>query len=113
MKYFVKVELVLNVERFLPDFIREKWIVKTERIFPNQRTNLCSLFLFNKATYKHIVDKIVESESGEREEYQARSIIQNLLSLSESTRKIQKELEKTKGILSELAMKEGIECVTE
>ena len=57
--------------------------------------------------------KIVESESGEREEYQARSIIQNLLSLSESTRKIQKELEKTKGILSELAMKEGIECVTE
>ena len=57
--------------------------------------------------------KIVESESGEREEYQARSIIQNLLSLSESTRKIQKELEKTKGILRERAMKEGIECVTE
>ena len=58
MKYFVKVELVLNVERFLPDFIREKWIVKTQKIFPNQRTNLCSLFLFNKATYKHIVDKV-------------------------------------------------------
>ena len=57
MKYFVKVELVLNVERFLPDFIREKWIVKTERIFPNQ-TNLLSLFLFNKATYKHIVEKV-------------------------------------------------------
>ena len=54
----MKVELVLNVERFLPDFIREKWIVKTERIFPNQTNNLFSLFLFNKATYKHIVEKV-------------------------------------------------------
>ena len=55
---FIKVELVLNVERFLPDFIREKWIVKTERIFPNQTNNVFSLFLFNKATYKHIVEKV-------------------------------------------------------
>ena len=54
----MKVELVLNVERFLPDFIREKWIVKTERIFPNQTNNLFSLFLFNKATYKQIVEKV-------------------------------------------------------
>ena len=54
----MKVELVLNVERFLPDFIREKWIVKTERIFPNQTNNLFSIFLFNKATYKHIVEKV-------------------------------------------------------
>ena len=59
----IKVELVLNVERFLPDFIREKWIVKTERIFPNQ-TNLLSLFLFNKATYKHIVEKVRSLQSG-------------------------------------------------
>ena len=57
LNIFKKVELVLNVERFLPDFIREKWIVKTERIFPNQ-TNLLSLFLFNKATYKQIVEKV-------------------------------------------------------
>ena len=58
LNIFKKVELVLNVERFLPDFIREKWIVKTERIFPNQTNNLFSLFLFNKATYKQIVEKV-------------------------------------------------------
>ena len=57
-KYFLKVELILNVERFLPDFIREKWIVKTEKIFPNQRTNIFSLFLFNTVTYKNIVEKV-------------------------------------------------------
>ena len=34
------------------------WIVKTERIFPNQTNNVFSLFLFNKATYKHIVEKV-------------------------------------------------------
>ena len=58
LKIFLKVELILNVERFLPDFIREKWIVKTERIFPNQGTNVFSLFLFNTVTYKHIVEKV-------------------------------------------------------
>ena len=60
LNIFKKVELVLNVERFLPDFIREKWIVKSERIFPNQTNNLFSLFLFNKATYKYIVEKVSE-----------------------------------------------------
>ena len=60
-KLIVKVELVLNVERFLPDFIRERWIVKTEKIFPNQRSNM---LLFNKANYKPIVEKVGKTDEG-------------------------------------------------
>ena len=55
----------------------------------------------------------MDSESGDRDEYQSKTAIQNILSLANSTRKIQKELEKNKGILYELAMKQGIECSTE
>ena len=55
----------------------------------------------------------MDSETGGEDKYQIRTVIQNIISLSESTRKIQKELEKTKGILTELAIKEGIENITE
>ena len=41
----MQVELVLGVEKLLPDCLREKWVVKTETLYPNRTIN-CLQYVF-------------------------------------------------------------------
>ena len=61
-----KVELVLNVEKILPDCLRDNWIIKTETHYPNQRNNFFKYYFSYQPVKKSIAEKVRKTHLQDR-----------------------------------------------
>lgn len=100
-----KVELVLSVERLLPEFLRERWILKTETLHPNQNPGCLSQISPYQNPLKFIKNLVVASESGagnKREFHEIKDLAQTIS-------KLQADLKRTNSILQDMAAAQGLE----
>ena len=100
-----KVELVLSVERLLPEFLRERWILKTETLHPNQGPGCLSHISPYQNQLKFIKNLIVASESGagsKREFHEIKDLAQTIS-------KLQADLKRTNSILRDMAEAQGLD----
>ena len=100
-----KVELVLSVERLLPEFLRERWILKTETLHPNQGPGCLSHISPYQNQLKFIKNLIVASESGagnKREFHEIKDLAQTIS-------KLQADLKRTNSILQDMAEAQGLD----
>ena len=100
-----KVELVLSVERLLPEFLRERWILKTETLYPNQGPGCLSHISPYQNQLKFIKNLIVASESGagnKREFHEIKDLAQTIS-------KLQADLKRTNSILQDMAEAQGLD----
>ena len=98
-----KAELVLSVERLLPEFLRERWILKTETLHPNQGPGCLSHISPYQNQLKFIKNLIVASESGagsKREFHEIKDLAQTIS-------KLQADLKRTNSILHVHDMEEA------
>ena len=70
-----QVELTLNVEKLLPECLRKKWMIKTETLEPNKRSNILTRLLINENTMRSIARRVVSNSAGDhRGEFQAKQV---------------------------------------
>jgi len=89
----MQVELVLGVEKLLPDCLREKWVVKTETLYPNRTINCLQYVFRNQPSIDLITRMIISSNNNDVDNVKMKN---NSLSDNISIKKLQKELETMK-----------------
>ena len=57
----MQVNLVLDVEKLMPDFLRRKFMVQQETVLPNKRLGVLSSILNDNGTLNRISLSVVEN----------------------------------------------------
>ena len=57
--FIIQVNLNLDVEKLLPDFIRRRIIIRKESVRPNEKRNPILKFLLDDTTLKRIASAVV------------------------------------------------------
>jgi hypothetical protein len=61
----MQVDLNLDVERMLPDFIRRRFIVKQETLYPNRKRGILSKILHDDNTLSKITKGVIVADSNQ------------------------------------------------
>ena len=96
----------MSVERLLPEFLRERWILKTETLYPNRYPGCLSHISPYQNQLKFIKNLIVASESGAGS---SKREFHEIKDLSQTISKLQADLKRTHSILQDMAAAQGLE----
>ena len=108
----MQVSLNLDVEKMLPDFLRRRFIIRQENLFPNIKRNILSKILKDDNTVKRIARDVVEG-GGETEINQLSNKMDDVtgeISLfKDEVKRISEELSQTNRFLELIANNLGVQ----
>ena len=55
----------MNVEKLLPECLRRNWVIRTETLEPNRRSNRLWSLLKDESTMRNIAQRVVSEFSGD------------------------------------------------
>ena len=123
------------MEKLLPECLRRNWVIRTETLEPNKRSNKLWSLLKDESTMQNIAQRVISEFSGDaighlqaRQVSNSRETIHILFtylwftqddllgkvsSMKSTVREMQREMERTNTILTAIAIKTGLRDLEE
>ena len=74
----MQVTLILDVERILPDFIRRRFIVKEQTVYPNEKRSIVSTIFKEGNTLNRITKGVVQDIGSQVNQAFVKNLLNNL-----------------------------------